>query len=174
MHSPHLSAVSLTLSSFLSFVPSCSELLGPAVVSVLDSGPQQIQVSWGPLQPERVQGYRVEYAALPGGHVRTVAVDGHRNSAVLAGLEPDTQYLVTISALHAAGGERAMSVKACTPQEGLVPPAVRMMHACVCALFFCVILFFFLSSTQGCSFRAPRGENIIGCFLGVSNPVGAP
>ncbi|CAL8381862.1 unnamed protein product [Boreogadus saida] len=101
------------------------ELLGPAVVSVLAYGPHQMNVSWGPLQPGHVQGYRVEYAVLPGGHVSTVEVEGHRNSTVLAGLEPDTQYLVTVSALHTAGGERAMSVKACTQEVPAPLPALE-------------------------------------------------
>ncbi|CAL8337033.1 unnamed protein product [Lota lota] len=101
------------------------ELLGPAVVSVLDSGPHQIHVSWGPLQPERVQGYRVEYAALPSGHVRTVAVNGHHDSTVLAELEPDTQYLVTVTALFFAGAEKAMSVKACTQEVAAPLPALE-------------------------------------------------
>ena len=128
------------------------------MVSVLDSGPHQIHVSWGPLQPERVQGYRVEYAALPGGHVRTVAVDGHRGSAVLAELEPGTQYLVTVSALHVSGGERAMSVKACT-QEGLLPPCCTD-DACVCLWLVSFVLFSFLSSSVVSSFPAPRGGEI--------------
>ena len=89
------------------------------MVSVLDSGPYQIYVSWGPLQPERIQGYRVEYGAIPSGHVRAVVVKGHHNSTVLAQLEPDTQYLVTVTALYSAGPEKTMSVKACT-QQGLV------------------------------------------------------
>uniref|UniRef100_A0A3Q3FC40 von Willebrand factor A domain-containing protein 1 n=1 Tax=Labrus bergylta TaxID=56723 RepID=A0A3Q3FC40_9LABR len=66
----------------------------PVVVSLSDSGPHQIRVSWGPLQPADQQ-----------------------DQALLTGLAPGTQYLVTVSALHVSGKERAMSVKACT-QEG--------------------------------------------------------
>ncbi|XP_071376813.1 von Willebrand factor A domain-containing protein 1-like [Centroberyx affinis] len=94
------------------------EVLSPAVVSLSDSGPRQVRVSWGPLQPARVQRYRVEYGAIPSGRVHTVTLHGHQNSTLLTGLEPDTQYLVTVSALHVTGKERTMSVKACT-QEAL-------------------------------------------------------
>ncbi|XP_036956396.1 von Willebrand factor A domain-containing protein 1-like isoform X2 [Acanthopagrus latus] len=94
------------------------DILSPAVVSVSDSGPRQIRVSWGPLQPHRVQRFSVEYGAIPSGHVRTVTLRNQQNSTLLTGLEPGTQYLVTVSALHVNGKERAMSVRACT-QEAL-------------------------------------------------------
>ncbi len=94
-----------------------SDVLSPAVVSISDSGPGQIRVSWGPLQPARVQRYTVEYGAFPSGSVRTVTLRSRQNSTLLTGLESGTQYLVTVSALHVDGKERAMSVRACT-QEG--------------------------------------------------------
>ncbi|XP_042350677.1 von Willebrand factor A domain-containing protein 1-like isoform X2 [Plectropomus leopardus] len=90
------------------------DVLSPAVVSVSDSGPRQIRVSWGPLQPIRVQRYTVEYGAFPSGRVRTVTLQSQQNSTLLSGLEPGTQYVVTVSALHVNGKERAMSVRACT------------------------------------------------------------
>ncbi|KAM4612594.1 von Willebrand factor A domain-containing protein 1-like [Polymixia lowei] len=93
------------------------EVLSPAVVSVSDSGSRQIRISWGPLQPARVRRYRVEYGAIPSGRVHTVTLHGHQNSTLLTGLDPDTQYLVTVSALHATGKEKTMSVKACTQEE---------------------------------------------------------
>ncbi|KAM3877778.1 von Willebrand factor A domain-containing protein 1-like [Diretmus argenteus] len=93
------------------------EELSPAVVSVSDSGPHQIRMSWGPLQPARVLRYRVEYGAIPSGQVHTVTLYSHQNSTLLTGLEADTQYLVTVSALHVTGKERAMSVTACTQEE---------------------------------------------------------
>ncbi|XP_044069979.1 von Willebrand factor A domain-containing protein 1-like isoform X1 [Siniperca chuatsi] len=94
------------------------DVLSPEVVSVSDSGPRQIRVSWGPLQPARVLRYTVEYGAIPSGHVHTVTLHSQQNSAILTGLEPGTQYLVTVSALYVNGKERAMSVRACT-QEAL-------------------------------------------------------
>ncbi|XP_033482059.1 von Willebrand factor A domain-containing protein 1-like isoform X1 [Epinephelus lanceolatus] len=96
------------------------DVLSPAVVSVSDSGPRQIRVGWGPLQPARVQRYTVEYGAFPSGHVRTVTLPSQQNSTLLTGLEPGTQYLVTVSALYVDGKERAMSVRACT-QEAALP-----------------------------------------------------
>ncbi|KAM9362450.1 von Willebrand factor A domain-containing protein 1-like [Symphorus nematophorus] len=96
------------------------DVLSPAMVSVSDSGHRQIRVSWGPLQPARVQRYTVEYGAIPSGQVRTVTLESQQNSTLLTGLEPGTQYLVTVSALHVNGQERAMSVRACT-QEAALP-----------------------------------------------------
>ncbi|XP_078104657.1 von Willebrand factor A domain-containing protein 1-like isoform X1 [Sander vitreus] len=96
------------------------DVLSPTVISVSDSGPRQIRVSWGPLQLARVQRYTVEYGAIPSGHVHTVTLPNQQNSTLLIGLEPGTLYLVTVSALHVNGKERAMSVRACT-QEAALP-----------------------------------------------------
>lgn len=101
----------------LPLLSSNLEVLSPAVVTVADSGPDRVRVSWGPLQTEHVQRYQIEYGALPSGQVHTVRLHGDQNSTLLTGLEPDTQYLVTVSALYSTGKEKAMSVKACT-QEG--------------------------------------------------------
>ncbi|XP_047439494.1 von Willebrand factor A domain-containing protein 1-like [Mugil cephalus] len=106
----------MTLSVDFTTLP---EVLSPAEVSLSDSGPHQIRVSWGPLQPAQVQRYTVEYGAIPSGHVHTVSLHSQKNSTLLTGLEPGTQYLVTVSALHVDGKERAMSVRACT-QEAMV------------------------------------------------------
>ncbi|XP_068567793.1 von Willebrand factor A domain-containing protein 1-like [Cebidichthys violaceus] len=95
------------------------DVLSPAVVSVSDSGPRQIRVGWGPLQLARVQRYTVEYGAIPSGEVHTVTLPSRQNSTVLTGLEPGTQYLVTVSALYVNGKERAMTVKACTQEASL-------------------------------------------------------
>ncbi|XP_034542120.1 von Willebrand factor A domain-containing protein 1-like isoform X2 [Notolabrus celidotus] len=96
------------------------DVLSPAEVSLSDSGPRQIRVSWGPLQPAQVRRYTVEYGAIPSGPVNTRMFHSQQNSTLLTGLEPGTQYLVTVSALHASGKERAISVKACT-QEAALP-----------------------------------------------------
>ncbi|XP_004544831.3 von Willebrand factor A domain-containing protein 1 isoform X2 [Maylandia zebra] len=95
------------------------DVLSPAVVHLSDHGPHQIRVSWGPLQLARVQQYTVEYGAIPSSHVRTVTLPRHKNSTLLTGLEPGTQYLVTVTALQVDGKERAMSVRACTLAEAL-------------------------------------------------------
>ncbi|KAM7402107.1 hypothetical protein PAMP_017375 [Pampus punctatissimus] len=100
------------------------DVLSLAVVSVSDSGPHQIRVSWGPLPAAQVQRYTVEYGEIPSGRVQTVMLHGHQSSTLLTGLEPGTQYLVTISALHVNGKERTMSVKACT--EDVLPALVDL------------------------------------------------
>lgn len=113
-----------------------SDVLSPAVVYLSDHGPHQIRVSWGPLQPARVQRYTVEYGAIPSSHVRTVTLSRQKNSTLLTGLEPGTQYLVTVTALQVDGKERAMSVRACT-LAGTDKKSV---------LFYCYSFFFFTFS----------------------------
>ncbi|KAG7477604.1 hypothetical protein MATL_G00071420 [Megalops atlanticus] len=93
------------------------EVLSPTVVTVSESRTDSVRVSWGPLQPNSVQRYQVEYSPLPRGEVQIVTADPYKNSTVLTQLLPDTQYLVTVSALHSSGQERAMSVKVCTQEE---------------------------------------------------------
>ncbi|XP_056293075.1 von Willebrand factor A domain-containing protein 1-like [Pseudoliparis swirei] len=95
------------------------DVVSPAVVSVSVFGPHQIHVSWGPLQLTRVQRYTVEYRAIPSGEVHTMTLHSQQNSTVLTGLEPGTQYLVTVSALHVNGRERALTVRACTQEASL-------------------------------------------------------
>ncbi|KAM3835971.1 von Willebrand factor A domain-containing protein 1-like, partial [Diretmus argenteus] len=92
------------------------EVLSPAVVTVSESGATSVRVSWGPLQPESVRSYHIEYSALPGGQLHTVTVGRAQNSTLLENLQSDTTYLVTVSARHSSGKERAMSVKACTQE----------------------------------------------------------
>lgn len=93
------------------------EVMSPATVTVSESGPTSVRVSWGPLQPDTVTSYYIEYSALPRGKLHAVTVNRMQNSTLLRDLQPDTTYLVTVSARHASGKERAMSVKVCT-QEG--------------------------------------------------------
>lgn len=87
------------------------------MVTISESGQTSVQVSWGPLQPEKVTSYYIEYAALPRGKLHAVTVGRTQNSTLLRDLQPDTTYLVTVTARHASGKEKAMSVKVCT-QEG--------------------------------------------------------
>uniref|UniRef100_A0A8C4Z5W0 von Willebrand factor A domain-containing protein 1 n=1 Tax=Gadus morhua TaxID=8049 RepID=A0A8C4Z5W0_GADMO len=90
---------------------------GPSpLLTVSESGQTSIKVSWGPLQPESVSSYLVEYSALPTGKLHTLTVSGGQNYTLLRDLHPDTTYLVTVSARHASGRERALSVKACTQE----------------------------------------------------------
>ncbi|XP_019718708.1 von Willebrand factor A domain-containing protein 1 [Hippocampus comes] len=94
-----------------------SEIQSLAMVTVSESGPTSVRVSWGSLQPEAVTSYFIEYSALPTGKLHTVTVDKRQNSTLLKNLQPDSTYLVTVSARHSSGKEKAMSVKACTQEE---------------------------------------------------------
>ncbi|XP_051551189.1 von Willebrand factor A domain-containing protein 1-like [Myxocyprinus asiaticus] len=89
---------------------------GPATVMVSDSSPSSLRVSWGPIQPEQVQQYRVEYGVNPRGPVHTLTLPSFQSSALLTQLHPHTEYLITVTAVHSSGQQRAMSVKACTQE----------------------------------------------------------
>ncbi|XP_072305697.1 von Willebrand factor A domain-containing protein 1 [Eucyclogobius newberryi] len=97
------------------------EVLSPAVISISELGPSSVRINWGPLQPEQVISYYIEYSILPSGKLSAVTVSGTQNSTVLRNLQPDSTYLVTVSARHSSGTERAMSVKVCTEE---VTPAL--------------------------------------------------
>ncbi|KAM6924546.1 von Willebrand factor A domain-containing protein 1 [Xenentodon cancila] len=92
------------------------DVLSPAVVSVSESRETSVRVSWGPLRPETVTSYYIEYSALPGGKLHTVTVGRTQNSTLLRDLQPDTTYLVTVTARHASGTEKSMSIKVCTQE----------------------------------------------------------
>ncbi|KAI2649477.1 von Willebrand factor A domain-containing protein 1 [Labeo rohita] len=87
-----------------------------STVTISESTTNSVRVSWGPRLPHLVQEYQLEYSALPTGPRRTFSVSNRQDSAVLTGLQPDTQYLVTVSARQSSGKERAMSVKVCTQE----------------------------------------------------------
>ncbi|XP_059189316.1 von Willebrand factor A domain-containing protein 1 [Centropristis striata] len=97
------------------------EVLSPAVVTISDAGPTSVRVSWGPSQPDKVTSYYIEYSALPRGKLHAATVSRTQNSTLLRDLQPDTTYLVTVSARYASGVEKAMSVKVCTQE---VTPAL--------------------------------------------------
>ncbi|XP_026055511.1 von Willebrand factor A domain-containing protein 1-like [Carassius auratus] len=96
--------------------PPQPEVQTLSTVSVSESSTNSVRVSWGPLLPHLIQGYTLEYSALPTGPLRVVSVSNRQDSTVLTGLQPDTQYLVTVSARQASGRERAMTVKVCTQE----------------------------------------------------------
>lgn len=89
----------------------------PAVVTISESGETSARVSWGPLQPDTVTSYYIEYSTLPRGNLQTVTVGRTQNSTLLRNLQPGSTYLVTVTARHASGKQKSMSVKVCT-QEG--------------------------------------------------------
>lgn len=93
------------------------EVTSPTVVKVSEAGETSVRISWGPLQPETVTSYYIEYSALPSGKLHTSTVGRTQNSTLLRNLQPDTTYLVTVTARHTSGKEKSMSVKVCT-QEG--------------------------------------------------------
>ncbi|KAJ8360713.1 hypothetical protein SKAU_G00172380 [Synaphobranchus kaupii] len=93
------------------------EVLSPTMVELSESNTSSVKVSWGPLQPNSVQRYQVEYGALPRGEVRVVTTGPDQNSLILTQLQHNTEYLVTVSALHSTGRERAMSVRVCTQED---------------------------------------------------------
>ncbi|KAK7129319.1 hypothetical protein R3I94_017506 [Phoxinus phoxinus] len=96
--------------------PPQPEVQTLSTVSVSESSSRSVRVSWAPLLPHLIQDYQVEYWALPSGPLRVTSVSNRQNSTVLTDLQPDTQYLLTVSARQSNGRERAMSVKACTQE----------------------------------------------------------
>lgn len=92
------------------------DLFGPATVTVSDLGPDRLRVRWHPVQPQQVQQYRVEYGAIPSGTLRTVTLPSNQSTALLKRLQRHTEYLITVTALHSSGQQRATSIKACTQQ----------------------------------------------------------
>lgn len=106
------------LNSSLPLISTDTEIQSPAQVTVSESTMTSVKVSWGPLQPESIQTYQVEYSTLPTGKLHVLTVNNRQDSTVLTNLQPGTQYLVTVSASYLSGKEKAMSVKACT-QEGM-------------------------------------------------------
>ncbi|XP_037540300.1 von Willebrand factor A domain-containing protein 1 [Nematolebias whitei] len=101
------------------------EVVSPSVVTVSESGQTSVRVSWGPLQPEAVTSYYIEYSALPRGELRTATVGRTQNSTLLKDLQPGTTYLVTVTARYASRKEKAMSIKMCTQE---VTPALADLH----------------------------------------------
>ncbi|MCJ8744130.1 hypothetical protein PDJAM_G00115050 [Pangasius djambal] len=111
-HTPH-STRSTTLSTGFTTLP---DVLYPTTVTVSESGPDRLRVSWSPVQSGRVERYRVEFGPIPRGDVRSVTLSRSQSSVLLTQLQPDTHYLITVSAVHSSGQEGAISVKACTEE----------------------------------------------------------
>ncbi|MCI4389875.1 hypothetical protein PGIGA_G00116240 [Pangasianodon gigas] len=111
-HTPH-STRSTTLSAGFTTLP---DVFYPTTVMVSESGPDRLRVSWSPVQSGWVEWYRVEFGPIPRGDVRSVTLSRSQSSVLLTQLQPDTHYLITISAVHSSGQEGAISVKACTEE----------------------------------------------------------
>ncbi|XP_078281611.1 von Willebrand factor A domain-containing protein 1 [Rhinoraja longicauda] len=94
-------------------VTTLEEETSPQVVLISESQPRSFHVSWAPT-PLSVVSYEVLYGTLPGGEANLLTISGDQNSTVVNGLEPNTTYLVTVSAMYQSGRTEALSVKACT------------------------------------------------------------
>ncbi|XP_069774892.1 von Willebrand factor A domain-containing protein 1 isoform X2 [Narcine bancroftii] len=94
-------------------VTTLEEETTPRVVVISESQPRSFHVSWAP-SPLNVASYEVLYGILPGGEPNLLAVSGNQNTTIVNNLEPNTTYLVTVSAVYQSGRTKALSVKACT------------------------------------------------------------
>ncbi|XP_018417864.1 PREDICTED: collagen alpha-1(XII) chain-like [Nanorana parkeri] len=98
-------------------IATLPEQLGPAHILISDPTPHSFRVSWGP-HLDSVIGYEIQYGPLPSNSVQKVQVDSRFNSTVIEGLNSNTTYLVTVSAIFKTGGEKALSAMACTEISG--------------------------------------------------------
>ncbi|XP_068096690.1 von Willebrand factor A domain-containing protein 1 [Hyperolius riggenbachi] len=98
-------------------ISTLTEQVGLAQILISDPTPHSFRVSWGP-HLDSVIGYEIQYGLLASNAVQTVQVDSRFNSTVLEGLNPNTTYLVTVSAVFKSGGEKALSAIACTELSG--------------------------------------------------------
>ncbi|XP_072100841.1 von Willebrand factor A domain-containing protein 1 [Mobula birostris] len=101
------------LETIVTTLEETPEELSPQVVVISDSQPRSFQVSWAPTPPS-VASYEVLYGILPGGKTNLLSVSGDQNATIVNNLEPNTTYLVTVSAMYQSGRTEALSVKACT------------------------------------------------------------
>lgn len=138
----------IQLSMCFSDVPIV-QFRNPTTVSISDSGSDRVRVSWGPVEPSRVRRYQVEYAVLPGGQVQTVVLRNHENTTLLTQLQPNSQYLVTVSAQLLDGQETAMSVKACT-QEGKAAEILSLTLSSARLILLCLGTGAWIRETQVC------------------------
>uniref|UniRef100_UPI00398E8ADD von Willebrand factor A domain-containing protein 1 n=1 Tax=Pristiophorus japonicus TaxID=55135 RepID=UPI00398E8ADD len=94
-------------------VTTLEDETSPQMVLISESRPTSFQVSWAPT-PLSVASYEVVYGVLPGGEPKSLTIDSNQNTTVVNNLEPNTTYLVTVSALYSSGRTKALSAKACT------------------------------------------------------------
>ncbi|KAG9482310.1 hypothetical protein GDO78_011154 [Eleutherodactylus coqui] len=94
-------------------VSTIEEQLSPTHILISDPSAHSFRVSWGP-SLNSVAGFEIQYGPVSSNIVRTLQVDSRVNSTVLENLKSNTTYLVTVSAIFKAGGEKALSAMACT------------------------------------------------------------
>ncbi|XP_068610238.1 collagen alpha-1(XII) chain [Brachionichthys hirsutus] len=71
----------------------------PRNLRVFNSTTSSLSVKWDP-PPGPVQNYRITYKPVAGGEPLSTKVGGKKTSAILAKLDPDTEYSVTVAAVH--------------------------------------------------------------------------
>ncbi|XP_067873414.1 von Willebrand factor A domain-containing protein 1 [Heterodontus francisci] len=94
-------------------VTTLEDETSPQIILISDSRPRSFRVSWAPT-PLGVASYEVLYGVLPGGEPSLLTIDSSQNTTIVNNLEPNTTYLVTVSALYHSGRTKALSAKACT------------------------------------------------------------
>ncbi|XP_016308038.1 protogenin A [Sinocyclocheilus anshuiensis] len=76
-------------------------------LSLTSRSPSDIQVSWQPLSHKlsrgRVSAYRLSYRTSTDGAVTQLELSGHKTHHLLEGLQPDTTYLLRITAATSVG-----------------------------------------------------------------------
>ncbi|XP_038677638.1 von Willebrand factor A domain-containing protein 1 [Scyliorhinus canicula] len=112
--------------SLVTKVTTLEDEISPQTVLITDSLPRSFRVSWAPTLLG-VASYEVLYGILPGGEPSLLTIDSSQNSTVVNNLEPNTTYLVTVSALYHSGRTKALSAKACTQDVWTVNSNVNNM-----------------------------------------------
>ncbi|XP_062895499.1 mucin-2-like [Mobula hypostoma] len=92
---------------------------GPIELSLFPLSPHSLGLDWTS-NPDGVTGYGVIYGPLEGrGEVHTLRLDRTQKGVLLEGLSPQTEYLVTLSALYASGQKRTFALRGQTLPDGL-------------------------------------------------------
>ncbi|XP_078414141.1 von Willebrand factor A domain-containing protein 1 [Cetorhinus maximus] len=94
-------------------VTTLKDETSPQIILISESRPRSFRVSWAPTLLS-VASYEVLYGIFPAGEPSLLTIDSSQNSTVVNNLEPNTTYLVTVSALYHSGRTKALSAKACT------------------------------------------------------------
>ncbi|XP_078095045.1 von Willebrand factor A domain-containing protein 1 [Mustelus asterias] len=96
-------------------VTTLEDEISPQRILISDSRPRSFRVSWAPTLL-CVASYEVLYGILPGGEPSLLTINSSQNSTIVDNLEPNTTYLVTVSALYHSGRTKALSAIACTQE----------------------------------------------------------
>ncbi|XP_039980832.1 collagen alpha-1(XII) chain isoform X2 [Xiphias gladius] len=80
----------------------------PRNLRVINATTTTLTAKWDPA-PGQVQNYKITYKPLSGGEPLTTQVGGKKTSVVLPKLQPDTQYSVSVVAVHPNGVSKDIS-----------------------------------------------------------------